>query len=131
MALLKSAFPANAGFFVTYLIDVATLDMLPPIVTFEVFDLPEILARNLAYQDFRYGSVFSVVNLGSMFFFLNFYLLQVIIWGICSALKDKSLIALKLEKFYKKWLFWGLLMRLFMEAYIEVTISTFIALPAM
>lgn len=32
---------------------------------------------------------------------------------------------------YDKWLFWGGLMRLFFEAYLEITISIFIAIPAM
>ena len=49
LALLKTAFPANAGFFVTHLIGVATLDILPPIVPFTIFDLPDTPARSLNY----------------------------------------------------------------------------------
>lgn len=49
MPLLKSAFPANAGFFVTFLIDVATFDMLPSVATFNIFDVPNRPAYNLAF----------------------------------------------------------------------------------
>jgi len=49
LPLLKSAFPANAGFLVTFLIDVASLDMLPRVIPFTIFDTPNKLAYNLAF----------------------------------------------------------------------------------
>ena len=69
--------------------------------------------------------------MSTLFFLLNFYLLNVLIFGICSAIKEKSKLAASIENFLKKWLFWCLPLRLFIETYIDVTISTFVSIPAM
>jgi len=75
--------------------------------------------------------MYSVVNLNTLFFLLNIYIIHVCIWAICSALKDKYELALKGYKFYEKWLFWGGLMRLIFELYLKMALSLFISIPVM
>ena len=49
LPLFYTTFPANANFFLTFLIDVATFDMLPPEVPNFFFDFPVKDSFNLAF----------------------------------------------------------------------------------
>ena len=49
MPLFAVAFPANANYFITFLIDVATFDMLPPEATEFFVQFPENDSFNLAF----------------------------------------------------------------------------------
>ena len=40
LPLFKTAFPANANFFIRFIIDVATFDMLPSMIMPAIFDFP-------------------------------------------------------------------------------------------
>ena len=49
MPLFAVAFPANANFFITFLIDIATFDIMPPEATSWLLTFPEKPSFNLAF----------------------------------------------------------------------------------
>ena len=119
------------SFFLTFLIDVATFDMLPPEATSWLFTFPERPSYNLAFQSCRYDSMYAVQNLGTCFMLINLYILQVIICLICGCFKDCCKCAANTYEKYKKTLFWGSLIRLLFEGYLELCLSIFVSLTDM
>ena len=75
LPLFSSKFPANAGFLLVFLIDIATFDMLPEEVIDFFFDFPDKDPYNEAFEATRYESMYAVENLGICFMLINFYLL--------------------------------------------------------
>lgn len=75
LPLFFTTFPANANFFITFLIDVATFDMLPDDVIAFFFTFPEKDSYNLAFQATRYESVYAIANLGTCFMMINVYIM--------------------------------------------------------
>lgn len=49
LPLYRSLFPANANYFVSYLVDVATFDLLPSQMIQGIFDVPNKQSFNLAF----------------------------------------------------------------------------------
>ena len=72
--------------------------------------------------------MYPVENLGTCFFLFNIYIMQLIIYAICSCFKDKYKLADKWYNKYDKMLFWGGLIRLFFEGYLELCMSVFCGL---
>ena len=60
LPLFYTSFPANANFFLTFLIDVATFDLLPDEVGEFFFTFPDKDSFNLAFQATRYGSMYAI-----------------------------------------------------------------------
>ena len=131
MPLFKTAFPANANFFIMFIITVATFDLLPETVLPIFFDFPVKPSYNQAFQDTGYASMFPVMNLGTCFFLFNIYLMQLVIWMVCSCFKDSYQLANRWYEKYDKLLFWGGLIRLLFEGYLELCLSVFVGLTDM
>lgn len=75
MPLFFVLFPANANFFLTFLISVATFDMLPGFVIPLIFDFPDKPAYNMGFMSTGYGSMYAIGNLGTCFFLFNVYII--------------------------------------------------------
>jgi len=75
--------------------------------------------------------MYSVENLGTCYFLLNVYLIQLAIWGLAGCFKDRSALIEKYHKKYEKVLFWGTLLRLLFEGYLELCLSVFVSLTDM
>lgn len=131
MPLFYILFPANANFFLNFLISVATFDMLPSFVLPLIFDFPVKPSFNLAFQSCGYGSMYAVENLGTCFFLFNVYLIQCVIYTISLCFKDRSKFALSCYHKYHKALFWGTLIRLLFEGYLELCLSVMVNLTDM
>lgn len=131
MPLFYILFPANANFFLAFLINVATFDMLPGTVLPLFFDFPVKGPYNMAFMATGYGSMYPIMNLGTCFVLINTYIFQCIFYLISSCFKDRSAFALKCYHKYHKALFWGTLIRLFFEGYLELCLSVLIGLTDM
>ena len=75
--------------------------------------------------------MFPVMNLGTCFFLFNIYLMQLLIWMVCSCFKDSYELANRWYEKYDKLLFWGGLIRLLFEGYLELCLSVFVGLTDM
>ena len=128
LPLFFTTFPANANFFIAFLIDVATFDMLPPDVIPFFFDFPDKPSYNLAFQTTKYDTMYAIGNLGTCFMMINVYLMQLVFWLLCSMCKDSSKFANKCYHKYTKVLFWGTPIRILFEGYLEMCLSVFISL---
>ena len=88
--MFNTTFPANANFFITFLISVATFDLLPEFVLPIFFDFPVKPPFNLAFQACGYGNMYSIMNLGTCFFLFNIYILQMIFYCIMGVFRKNS-----------------------------------------
>ena len=68
MQLFNIKFPANAGFLLNFLVNVATFDIMPIEGIWFFFDLPEKGAFNLSFQSSGYEYTYLVENMGTCFF---------------------------------------------------------------
>ena len=93
LPLFFVVFPANANFFLTFLIDVATFDFLPEGVISWFFAFPVKPSFNLAFQSCRYASMYAIENLSTCLFLFNIYIIQCVIYIISSCFKEKCLCA--------------------------------------
>ena len=59
---------------------------------------------------------------------INVYIIQCVIWAISSCFKDKCKCANNCYTKYSKTLFWGTIIRLFFEGYLEICLSVFVSL---
>ena len=84
MPLFNCAFPSNANFFITFLIDVATFDFMPGEATEFVFQFPDGDPYSMAFEMTKYDSMYAIQNLGSCFLFMTIYFLQVVFWIFAS-----------------------------------------------
>ena len=75
--------------------------------------------------------MYAVENLGTCYMLINLYLLQVIICLICGCLRNCCSCANSTYLKYKKALFWGSLIRLLFEGYLELCLSIFVSLTDM
>ena len=62
---------------------------------------------------------------------INLYIIQVIICLVCGCLKNCCKCAKNTHEKYKKVLFWGGLIRLLFEGYLELCLSIFVSLTDM
>ena len=128
LPLFFTPFPANASFFLSFIINVATFDLLPGTVLPLFFDFPDKPAFNQGFQDTGYGSMYPLLNLGTCFLLFNIYIFQVLIWAITGCFKDCSDCAQRWHSKYHKSLFWGSIIRLLFEGYLELCLSVFVGL---
>ena len=68
MQLFNLKFPANAGFLLNFLVDVATFDIMPIEGIWLFFDLPEKGAFSLSFASSGYEYTYLVENMGTCFF---------------------------------------------------------------
>ena len=75
--LVDVSFPENAKLVYKQMILVATFDVLPTDDWFpEWFDLPEADSFSESFADLNYDSAFLVVNLGTIFFVVIYYIIM-------------------------------------------------------
>jgi len=124
--LTSVAYPANASLFNSYFLTIATFDVLPTDdinAYFFTFHDGEPIAKN--FEDFGYEKRNFIQNLGSIYYFFPL----VAIWLLLLVLL--KLLALSGFSGPQKWylwlknkLFWNFLLRLLIESYLELHLSS-------
>jgi len=131
MPLLPVQFPANANFFITFLISVATFDMLPAQVIPFIFTFPENEPYTLGFDNCQYGSIYAVENLGTAFVLLNIYMIQLVEYYLLKLCKNHWKRAARWHDNLEKALFWGTLIRFLFEGYLELCFSVFVSIDGL
>lgn len=72
--------------------------------------------------------MYAIENLGTCYMLINVYILQCVFWAIMSCFKDCCKCAQNCAAKYEKSLFWGSIIRLFFEGYLEICLSVFVSL---
>ena len=75
--------------------------------------------------------MYCIENLGTSYMLLNVYIIQCLIWFFTGCCKDSSKCANKWHYKYDKTLFWGAIIRLLFEGYLETCLSVFVSLTDM
>ena len=131
MPFFYATFPANANFLITFLISVATFDLLPASVIPFFFDFPVKDSFNLAFQATGYSSMYSIGNLGTTFVMINVYIIQCVMWIFFYCFRNTCMFANKCHEKYAKALFWGTPIRILFEGYLELCLSIFVSMTDM
>ena len=133
LPLFSLKFPSNAGFLLSFLISVATFDIMPIEGIWFFFDLPERGSHNSSFQASGYEFKYIVENMGTCFFMTQIYFLLCIVALICyfilrctkgCLIEYVSSVHAKL----KEILFWPVALRFVYESYLELVICVAIAL---
>ena len=109
--LLYTPIPANAHYFSTYLIDVATFEFIPE-QFLDLFDFPYKESYNLAMQSTGYSSMFTIGNMWTSFILINLFIAGMLIWLIMLIFKNCLRCALRSSNWLGKHLIWNFIMRL-------------------
>ena len=72
--------------------------------------------------------MYAIENLGTCFMLMNVYIIQCVIWAISGLFKNCCKCAKNCHAKYQKSLFWGSIIRLFFEGYLEICLSVFVSL---
>ena len=75
--------------------------------------------------------MYSIENLGTCYMLINVFIIQCVIWYFTGCCKDTNKCAAKWHYKYDKSLFWGAIIRLLFEGYLETCLSVFISLTDM
>ena len=116
--------PANALFFLTYMIEVATFDPVPVEAIWAIWNLPAKEPWSPSFDSAGYSYVFVVENFGMGAFFLHIFCAITIVFAVLPLLPCAGSIV-KHRKFteYRHQIFFGSILRLFFEGYLEFTIA--------
>lgn len=87
LPLFALSFPSNANFFISFLIEIATFDILPGDVPNLIFNFPEKDSFNEAFAATKYDSMYAIANLGTCFMLINFYLGLLFIYGVLTCFR--------------------------------------------
>ena len=128
LPIFNTVFPANANFFISFLISVATFDILPGFIIPLIFDFPEREPYSLGLMTCGYGSRYSIGNLGTCFFLILLMIFQAIACFFLSFFKDRYAFAKKHYEKLRTTLFWNVFLRFFFEGYLELCFSVFVSL---
>lgn len=128
LPIFNTVFPANANFFISFLISVATFDILPGFIIPLIFDFPEREPYSLGLMTCGYGSRYSIGNLGTCFFLILLMIFQAIACFVLSFFKDRYAFAKKHYENLRTTLFWNVFLRFFFEGYLELCFSVFVSL---
>ena len=94
MPLLDVLMPANCGYFFSFLMTIASFDIIPTDDLYaSMFKLPESEPINQNFEIIGYESIYFVMNLGSLFIFMSMIPIAAIIaliLGICKCSKPCS-----------------------------------------
>lgn len=124
MPLFWVKFPANAGTFNAFLIDIATFDIVPSEeINGEVFVLPDDEPYNVNFQQSKIDSKYAITILGTIFYILMLYLLTVVIERIWARVVRKYPRTAIHQKKLHDFLYWGGLNTLAMEVYLDVALA--------
>ena len=132
MPLMNVKFPANANTFIIFLVEIANFDVLPTDALFaEIFDFPEDGSFNMNFETTGLESYYAIENLGTVFLIFNIYVVLSILQLIGYCFKNKVKWCKKMSKKIGKFLYWGGILRLLMEGFLETIICTMLNLRVM
>ena len=123
-------FPANAGFLLNFLVNIATFDVMPIEVIWFFFDLPERGEFSPSFGSSGYDFIYLVENMGTCFFIVQIYLTQCLI-SLLLLLLIRYAKVYKLQNIYerlKENLFWSTALRFVFESYLELSICVTIGI---
>ena len=131
MPLFQLNVPANASFFLDFLIEVATFDPLPVEAIWAVLEFPEKGAYNDSFDSAGYNYSYSIENLGTAFVLIHIYLILALISALLLKLKCSQNIVRKTCKKITDNLFHSTSLRFFYEGYLEIGIALSISIIRM
>ena len=125
MPLMNVKFPQNANEFILFLVTIANFDIIPTDAVFDlIFVWPEEDPFNQSFESFGLESYYAIANLGTVFAVVIVYLILMIIqftaWVFASKMRRAKKVSEKLSNF----LYWGGIIRLLMEGFLEMIIAT-------
>lgn len=80
LPLFNLNFPANANFFIEFVIQVATFDLIPPELVLSFFSFTETDPYNSGFDSTGYSSMHPIENLGTCWVLVQIYLILVVVW---------------------------------------------------
>ena len=112
LPLFNLNFPANANYFIEFVINVATFDLVPPELILMIFKFPESEAYSSGFDTTGYSSTYPVENLGTCWMLVQIYVLLVLIWLVLNQLaKCCGGRVHPARNKLSKFLFWGSALR--------------------
>ena len=75
LPLFHTNFPANANFLTTFLIQVATFEIIPNDVLPTMFNIPERGSYNAEMEANDYSSMYASVNVSTFFFLIHIFVI--------------------------------------------------------
>ena len=131
MMLFNIKFPANAGFLVTFLVEVSTFDMLPIEAIWYFLELPDRGSYNLSFASSGYEYLHVTENLGTATMLVQVYIISCLLCLGLMVLKDKHVLINEWYLKSRNFLFWGAALRFIFEAYLETSLCVCIGLKTM
>jgi len=131
MQLFNVKFPANAGFLVSYLVEVSTFDMLPVEAIWYFLELPDRGAYNVNFASSGYEYLHATENLGTSTMLVQVYIISCMMCFVLMLCRKRHA---KIEKLYLKFsnfLFWGAALRFIFEGYLGTALCVCIGLTKM
>lgn len=129
MPLMNVKFPANANTFIVFLVEIANFDILPTDDLFaKIFDFPDEGGFNLNFESIDIGSYYAIENLGTVFLIFNIYVVLSVIQLVGYIFSERVRCCRKVSKKISGFLYWGGILRLLMEGYLETLLCTMLNL---
>ena len=129
MPLFKTKTPGNASGFNGFLIEIAGFDIIDPtILNNELFYLPEDEAYSFSFLQAGFESIYTMFSIGFFFYIFLINTLLIIFSIPLIILAKKCSKVTKVSSKLTSYLYWNGLIRLLMEAYLDVSICTLINL---
>ena len=124
MPLFTVKFPANAAKFNSYLIDISKFDFIQSEVLLARFAyFPYTGPFNLNFQILKYWSVYSVVNLKTLFFIILLLIAIILLLATIWLFRNTCIQLNKVRGIASRHLFWNGIIRFLMGSYLEVGIT--------
>jgi hypothetical protein len=126
MPLINVNFPVNAATFYGYLIDIANFDILPiesiNQAIYKFSDNEVEMPSN--FEELGYETTIFINNLGSMLFFIKGFIIMSFLTLMLGLCKNWFSFVEKIQKWLASFLFYNFILRLILESYLEITISS-------
>jgi hypothetical protein len=140
MPLLNVFFPTNASFFYSLIIEISNFDLIPPswlnAIKSKIFKFSEEEPEE-SFTKMGYESKSSIENLGSMFMYLGGFAGLVVLVCLIRFLKNKYELYVfnclsnfskysvnKVYTYLANLIFWNMILRYFLEGYMEYAITS-------
>ena len=129
MPLFKTKTPGNASGFNGFLIEIAGFDIIDPTtLNNEFFYLPEDEAYSLSFLQAGFESIYMMFSIGFFFYIFLLNIFLILFSMVLMVLAKKCNKVTKVSSKLTSYLYWNGLIRLLMEAYLDVSICTLINL---
>ena len=124
MPLCNIKFPANAGMFNNFMMEIAIFDIIPSEMILEkVSYFPQEDNFNLNFQTIGYNSLYAVPNLGTIFFMVLSFLMLVPL-ALCMTCFSHDVREIrKPTNSLNGFLYWKGTVRFLMETYMELMLA--------